>query len=188
VTGQTLNYSVTVTNPSNTDASTVTTVTDPLPAGVTYVSGSANPAPASLSPLTWNLGTLAVHDHVTITFQATSNPQAINNCASDSWKDMLGLSTFTGGGSGGACAATTVSQAATTTVVTSNHNPSVFGQPVTLTATVTANPPGAGTPTGTVQFFRRGADRLGVARGWPVQHREDGLQRGHPPDHGGLRR
>ncbi len=153
VTGQTLNYSVTVTNPSNTDASTVTTVTDALPAGVTYKSGSANPAPDSLSPLTWNLGTLAVHDHVTITFQATSNPQSINNCAGDSWKDLLGLNSFTGGGSGGACAATTVSQAATTTVVASDHNPSVFGQPVTFKATVTVNSPGVGVPTGSVQFF-----------------------------------
>ncbi|MHB8527459.1 MAG: Ig-like domain repeat protein [Candidatus Acidiferrales bacterium] len=40
---------------------------------------------------------------------------------------------------------------ATTTAVTSSGNPSVFGQTITLTATVTSNPPG-GTPTGTVAF------------------------------------
>ncbi|WP_030356027.1 Ig-like domain-containing protein, partial [Streptomyces scopuliridis] len=38
----------------------------------------------------------------------------------------------------------------------------VFGQPKTLTATVTAVPPGAGTPTGTVSFFD-GATLLGTA-------------------------
>src|SRR5260370_41831549 len=32
-------------------------------------------------------------------------------------------------------------------------NPAVFGQLVTFTATVNVNSPGAGTPTGTVNFF-----------------------------------
>ncbi|WP_030355944.1 Ig-like domain-containing protein, partial [Streptomyces scopuliridis] len=56
----------------------------------------------------------------------------------------------------------TVTQAATTTMLTSAPDPSVFGQPKTLTATVTAVPPGAGTPTGTVSFFD-GATLLGTA-------------------------
>jgi len=42
--------------------------------------------------------------------------------------------------------------AATTTTVVSAPDPTVFGQPVTFTATVTANPPATGTPTGTVTF------------------------------------
>ncbi len=41
----------------------------------------------------------------------------------------------------------------TTTTVTSSLNPSFFTDPVTFTATVSANPPGSGTPTGTVDFF-----------------------------------
>ena len=49
----------------------------------------------------------------------------------------------------------TVNQASTTTAVTSNHNPSVFGQPVTFSATVAS---GAGIPTGTVQFLDGGAN------------------------------
>ncbi len=151
VAGQPINYSITVTNPSDTDASTLTTVTDTLPAGVSYISGTASPAPTSTSPLTWNLGTIAVHDSVTMTFQGRSNPQAINNCASVGYADQLQISTSLS--SGPACAPTTVAKAQTTTVVTSNHNPSVFGQPVTLTATVTAKPPGVGTPTGPVQFL-----------------------------------
>ena len=41
---------------------------------------------------------------------------------------------------------------ATTTAVASSANPSVIGGQVTFTATVSANPPGAGTPTGRVTF------------------------------------
>ena len=41
----------------------------------------------------------------------------------------------------------------TTTTVVSSVNPSSFGQAVTLTATVTANAPGSGSPTGTVTFY-----------------------------------
>jgi autotransporter-associated beta strand protein len=40
----------------------------------------------------------------------------------------------------------------TTTIVTSSANPSVFGQPITFTATVTPVPPATGTPTGFVTF------------------------------------
>ncbi|MGW7690109.1 Ig-like domain repeat protein [Streptomyces asiaticus] len=46
----------------------------------------------------------------------------------------------------------TVNRAATTTAVSSSPDPSVTGQTVTLTATVSALAPGSGTPTGTVTF------------------------------------
>jgi len=49
--------------------------------------------------------------------------------------------------------------AATTTTVTSSVNPSVFNQPVTLTATVTST---TGTPSGTVTFYE-GSLALGTA-------------------------
>src|SRR5947199_257708 len=45
-----------------------------------------------------------------------------------------------------------VGQANTATAVTSSANPSVSGQAVTFTATVSAVAPGSGTPSGTVQF------------------------------------
>jgi hypothetical protein len=57
---------------------------------------------------------------------------------------------------------TTVSKASTATALTSAPDPSVFGQPKTLTATVTPVTPGAGTPTGTVSFFD-GATPLGTS-------------------------
>jgi hypothetical protein len=46
----------------------------------------------------------------------------------------------------------TVNQASTTTTLGLQPNPSVFGQEVTLTATVQAAAPGVSTPTGTVTF------------------------------------
>ena len=55
-----------------------------------------------------------------------------------------------------------VNQAGTTSVVTSATNPSVFGQSVTFTATVTAVAPGSGTPTGSITFLD-GSTTLGTA-------------------------
>ncbi len=46
-----------------------------------------------------------------------------------------------------------VNQDATTTTATVSSTNSPFGQAVTLTAAVSAKPPGSGTPTGTVDFF-----------------------------------
>src|SRR5207248_1967970 len=51
-----------------------------------------------------------------------------------------------------AAATQTVNQASTTIGLNSSTNPTVFGQSVTFTATVSAVAPGAGTPTGTVTF------------------------------------
>ena len=48
----------------------------------------------------------------------------------------------------------TVNKASTTTLVTSSLNPSLFGNSVTFTATVSTVAPGAGVATGTVNFFR----------------------------------
>ena len=46
----------------------------------------------------------------------------------------------------------TVDRAATTTAVTSSPNPSLYGQTVTISATVGSSAPGTGTPTGSVAF------------------------------------
>ena len=52
-----------------------------------------------------------------------------------------------------------INKDASTSAVISSHNPSIYGQPVTFTATVSS---GSGTPTGTVTF-KDGATTLGVA-------------------------
>ncbi len=56
-----------------------------------------------------------------------------------------------------------ISQASTSTALASSMNPSVAGQLVTLTATVSVIAPGAGTPTGTVDFQDGGLDIVGCA-------------------------
>ncbi|MGP0067913.1 MAG: Ig-like domain repeat protein, partial [Isosphaeraceae bacterium] len=55
----------------------------------------------------------------------------------------------------------TVAQASSTTTLTTSPNPSLSGQSVTLTAKVAAVSPGAGTPTGTVNFYS-GSTELGT--------------------------
>jgi len=47
----------------------------------------------------------------------------------------------------------TVNKDAMSAAITSSASPSVFGQSISFTVTVTANAPGSGTPTGTVQFL-----------------------------------
>jgi hypothetical protein len=56
----------------------------------------------------------------------------------------------------------TIDQGASSTAVTSTPNPSVFGDTVTIAATVSAAAPAAGTPTGIVEFFDGGTS-LGSA-------------------------
>jgi hypothetical protein len=65
-------------------------------------------------------------------------------------------------GSTSAAHAHTVNPAATSTALTSSPNPSVVGESVALTATVSVSPPGAGAPSGTVEFFD-GATSLGTS-------------------------
>jgi hypothetical protein len=68
------------------------------------------------------------------------------------------------GSSGSLASGQVVTPAATGTSVASSDNPSEFGAPVSFTSTTTVTPPGAGTPTGTVQFQDSGAN-LGTAQG-----------------------
>jgi len=56
----------------------------------------------------------------------------------------------------------TVDRIGTQTTLSSNINPSVYGQTVSFTATVTADAPTAGTPVGTVEF-RQGTTVLGTS-------------------------
>jgi hypothetical protein len=60
-----------------------------------------------------------------------------------------GSSNFAGGS---ASMTQTVNKASTSIVITSSASPSVFGQTVTFTATISVLAPGSGTPSGTVGF------------------------------------
>ncbi|MFG2196601.1 Ig-like domain repeat protein, partial [Streptomyces sp. NPDC048639] len=68
----------------------------------------------------------------------------------------LVTATYSGNGTFSSSTGSTIQavvQAGTRTTLTTSPNPSQPGQPVTLTATVAAVPPGAGTPTGNVTFY-----------------------------------
>jgi uncharacterized repeat protein (TIGR01451 family) len=66
--GQTLTYTLRVTNTGNFTATNVM-VRDNIPVGATYIDGSAKPPPVSgPNPLVWNLGTLGPSQTVTVSF------------------------------------------------------------------------------------------------------------------------
>ena len=71
--------------------------------------------------------------------------------------NYLGDSTFTASSSATLSPLSeTIEQAATSAQISSSADPAVFGQPVTFTAYVASDSPGAGTPTGTVTFDDNG--------------------------------
>lgn len=113
-------------------------------------------------------GTVTFKDGTTVLGTGTLNGAGVASFSTTA----LGAGThsitaaYAGDSSFGASSSSTlvyqVSQASTTTVVTSAANPSVFGQSVAITVTVTAVAPGAGTAAGTVTF-KDGATVLGTA-------------------------
>jgi hypothetical protein len=110
---------------------------------VTFKDGSTVLGTVSLSNGSASLTTthLAVGNHsITVTYNASANFKTSSSTAYP----------------------VTVSQDGTTAVVTSSVPNPVYGQSVTLKATVRASAPGSGTPTGTVTFYH-GATVLGTA-------------------------
>jgi len=143
-----------------------------LPNTTTVLTSSPNPSSlgqsvtftATVAPVAPATGTATG----TVTFKA--NGTAIGTgTLNNAGVATLSLSTLTAGaqsitaiyggdsnfvGSTSSALAQTVNKSASTTVLTSSPNPSVSGQSVTFTATVTAS--GSGTPTGTVTFNNGG--------------------------------
>jgi hypothetical protein len=110
---------------------------------VTFTDGGTTIGTATLSSgqTSISLSTLTVGSHsIAATYQGDSN--------------------FTAGVSA-AFSQSILSLPPTTTTLSSSSNPALFGQSVTLTATVVPTPPGSGTPTGTVSF-QDGATVLGT--------------------------
>jgi Bacterial Ig-like domain (group 3)/Autotransporter beta-domain/IPT/TIG domain len=126
--GQSVTFTATITDTTNGAAiptGTVTFTIDASPAGAVSVNGSGQ--------ATFTTSTLSVGSHIIEADYASNSPTFL---------DSLGL---LGGGQN-------VNQSSTTTNVVSLANPSVAGQTVTFSATVPANSPGAGNPTGSVNF------------------------------------
>ena len=131
--GQSTTFTATVTKPGGgTPTGTVQFSIDGSPFGAAQnVNG--------IGVATINTAALSVANHsVTASFTSDS-PATLNSDA-----------TLAGGQQ--------VNAASTTTTVGSSKNPAEVGVAVTFTVNVTANTPGAGTPTGAVRFRDNGAD------------------------------
>jgi trimeric autotransporter adhesin len=163
----TASTSTAVTVPVTQAASTTTVTFSPsapvygesttLTATITAVSpGSGTPTgKVEFLDGTTDLGTATLSDGV-----ATLDTTALLTGANTITADYSGDSNFT---SSTSTATVTIAQAASTTTIMFVPTSPVLGQSVTLTASVSAVSPGAGTPTGTVEFLLNGTTDLGTA-------------------------
>ncbi len=142
----------------------------------TSVSSSANPSSFG-QQVTFTATVTPTDGGGTVAFYADSSATPISGCGAQSLTQVTGSSysatcstsalpvgahtisaTYSGdssfaGSSGSLAGDQTVNQAATAIALSSSQNPSVFGQRVTFTATVSPVAPGAGTPTASVTFL-----------------------------------
>ena len=119
-------------------------------------SGSSDPdAGDSIASYSWNINSGAI----TLTGATPSlTAGQVNALGVGTFTVQLTVTDTSYGTPGTASTTLTISKAASTTTIGSSQNPSVYGQSVTFTATVSAV--GSGTPTGTVTFYD-GATPLG---------------------------
>jgi len=142
---QALTTTVLLTSKSPTvygEAVTLTATVAPIPPGAGAPTGAVTFTDTTTST---TLGTGPVNG----SGQATLTTSALTTGAHAITATYGGDSNFASSSGG---AGQTVNQGATTTTVGSSVNPSLYGQSVTFTATVTPNAPSFGSPTGTVTF------------------------------------
>jgi predicted outer membrane repeat protein len=136
-------YTLMLSNTGNLTGTAI--LTDALPTQVLFGGWLANPgATQTAGQITWNG---AIPPAVTLTYVFTATHTGAANITVTNTAHFSGVLQ-----SGQAAAGFTTVKANPTMALASAPNPSVFGQSVTFTATVTVNPPGAGTPTGVVTF------------------------------------
>jgi hypothetical protein len=150
-------YSVAATftssDPDYTNASgTGTVIIGPAPVTVTVTGGTFtyNTQPHPASATASGIGGVAVAGTFSLTYDGATSPPV--NAGTYNV-----VATFTSADpnyAGASNTATiTINRSATSTTLTASPNAATLGQPVTITATVSAVPPGAGLPTGTVTFL-----------------------------------
>lgn len=142
-----------------------------VPTTATTVSGAPNPSVfgqsfTATAHVTTSTGVLSG----SVNFSENGTPLAVNVPVNGSGDASFSTATFGAGdhtitavysGDPGHLSSQgqytqTVNKADTTTALSVSPNPAAFGQTITLTATVTANAPGAGVPGGTVVFTDNG--------------------------------
>jgi hypothetical protein len=140
VDGTTFEQTVTITNPSDTEAAVDPTFNDTLPPGEQYVEYSGtNGIVGTNSTVTWipPPSVIPVHQSITLTFEVQLDANApapgtsIENCGTFTyldWQELANQAPIT------TCVDTAVQIPTTTSVV--DQGPDAFGQPDTLVATV----------------------------------------------------
>ena len=146
------------------DATTTTLTASPNPTGIntpiTLTATVAAVAPGTSIPtgnVSFYNGTVAVGN--LIATQTLSGGVATITTSYTTTGSFPIIAVYSGDVNDSASTAPTVVEVikpATVTTLTASPNPSIVGQPVTLTASVVGVPPGV-TPTGNVQFFRNGS-------------------------------
>ncbi|KNE78630.1 hypothetical protein ADZ36_32245, partial [Streptomyces fradiae] len=144
-----------VVNPADT-TTTVTSTPDPTVFGqpTTFSATVAPVAPGGGTPT--GQVTFTIDGTITLTGTLVGGTATVTDSTLPVGPHTISA-TYSGTGDAGFNSSTgtdthQVDQAGTTTTVSSGPDPSSVGQPVVFTAAVTANAPGAGTPTGTVTF------------------------------------
>ncbi len=164
VSGQTITYTLVFSYAAPPDGSTATgvVIADPIPISVTNTSViSSGVIITQTSPnYAWQVQDLAPGQGgiITITGVISNNLPAghiLTNTAT-----ITSMTSEANTTNNADSAVLLVDKANTTVAIGSLANPSLFGQPVVLTATVAVIVPGAGTPTGIVTFTE-GATTLG---------------------------
>jgi len=150
VTASTTTTTTTTLPPTTTTTSTTSTTT--APPTTTSTTTSTSTTTTTLPPTTTTTSTTST------TTTTTTLPPTTTTTSTTSTTTAPPTTTST---TTSASTTTTTLPGTTTGLASSVHPWSVFGQPVTFTATVTANSPGAGTPTGTVTF-KDGSSALGT--------------------------
>ena len=175
---QTLSVAFTPTDTTDYTAASTTATINVLQATTTTVATSVNPsvygqsvtftatvaavAPGSGAPT----GLVTFDDGTTVLGTGTLNG-GVATFSTSSLSVATHSITAVYGGDGNFTTSTSsvlsqaVNQDSTSTALSSSVNPSVYGQSVTFTATVTANAPGSGTPSGSV-IFMDGTSTLGT--------------------------
>ncbi len=137
-TGNTVNFTITLTNNSTTTSSTGITVTDLLPTGYTFVSSTPSQGTYASGTGLWTVGTLAQSSNATLTLTATVNGAGdFTNSATITAADQ-----FDTDSSNDTATASTVKQSADIAIAKTADNaaPQVGGQVVfTITATHTGD-------------------------------------------------
>ncbi len=150
---------------SGNTPTTTTASSSPNPSvfgqSVTFTSTTTSGAGVPVGTVTFSEGATVLASNVLVdgSGHASFSTTALNVASHTITAAFTGATGWAN--SSGNAAAQVVNKASTSTTVSSSANPSVFSQPVTFTAVVTATAPGSGVPTGTVTF-KDGTATLGT--------------------------